>query len=70
MNKDMNGKKASIINFSNGDSLVATVGTQLILSATYHGDRDEFWITVIQAGKEVARHNCRHIESITWDYSQ
>ena len=40
--------------------------TTLMLSATYHGDHDEFWILQLYDGKEVARHNPRYVESIIW----
>lgn len=39
---------------------------ELYLSATYHGDRDEFWIVQEKHGTEVARHNPRFIKTIQW----
>lgn len=39
---------------------------ELYLSATYHGDRDEFWIVQEKHGTEVARHNPRFVETIKW----
>jgi hypothetical protein len=41
-------------------------GRTLRLVATYHGDRNEFWIEELIDGKQVAIHNCRYIASITW----
>lgn len=38
----------------------------LYLSATYHGDRDEFWIVQEKNGVEVARHNPAFVETIQW----
>jgi hypothetical protein len=40
---------------------------RLELSATYHGDHDEFWILRIKDGKEVARFNPRFVEFISWE---
>lgn len=39
---------------------------QLELSATYHGDHDEFWVVEKNAGKEVARWNTRDLVRIVW----
>lgn len=45
-------------------------GLHIEISATYHGDHDEFWIVEYKAEngelREVARHNPRYIESIVW----
>ena len=53
-----------------GRCTVSNETTLLELSATYHGDRDEFWIIELHdiggGFKEVARHNPRHLESIKW----
>jgi len=44
--------------------------THIEMSATYHGDHDEFWIVEYKAENgslhEVARHNPRYVESIVW----
>lgn len=38
------------------------------LSATYHGDRDEFWVLVKnREGIEVERYNARLLLGIIWD---
>jgi hypothetical protein len=47
-------------------SLVCTPVQQLVLRAEYMGDRTEVWVACIRDGKEVARHNTRHISSIVW----
>ena len=36
------------------------------LSATHHGDRDEFWIVGIGGGEELFRFNCKNLSRITW----
>lgn len=38
-----------------------------VFSATYHGDRDEFWILLMVDGKEIMRWNARYIASIEWE---
>ncbi len=38
----------------------------LHLSATYHGDHDEFWIVQTKDGEEVSRHNPKFAETIRW----
>jgi len=49
---------------SSGDEI------HLEMSATYHGDHDEFWIVEykVENGelKEIARHNPRYVETILW----
>lgn len=41
---------------------------QLYMSATHHGDHDEFWIVEADSlGNEVARHNPRFVESWQWE---
>lgn len=70
MNTNMHGKAISQIWWINdhGDSCVrASNGKTLTFSATYHGDHDEFWVIELEDGKDVARHNCKHIATITWD---
>ena len=66
MNTKMNGKKVDSVVFSNGDTIRSQDGNNLVLSATHHGDHDEFWVIATDEGEERARHNCRHIESIQW----
>jgi hypothetical protein len=69
MNTEMNGKQISKIWWINdyGDSCIEAKGQKtLMLSATYHGDRDEFWVIEYDDMQEVARHNCRDIATITW----
>ncbi len=72
MNLDMDGKAIGAIFFpgDNGSIMRATGTLTLTMSATYHGDRDEFWVvqseTIDGVVREVARHNARHIETIQW----
>lgn len=64
---EAHGKAVAAVYFPNGEEVHAEAnGLSLHLSATYHGDRDEFWIVASRDGREVARHNPRHIESIVW----
>ena len=67
MNTEMNGKDIKFIDFPDGDELTARNGLTMHLSASYHGDRDEFWVVVKKNGKEIARHNCQHIRSVVWE---
>lgn len=69
MNTEMNGKKIArvIWNFPDGEEILHDDGErELVLSATYHGDRDEFWVLELRDGKEVSRHNCKFISGIVW----
>lgn len=39
----------------------------MLLSASHHGDHDEFWVVFVDAeGKELARRNARACEHIVW----
>lgn len=38
----------------------------LRLSATHHGDHDQFWVVASEGGKEVSRYNVRGIQRIVW----
>lgn len=69
MNTEMNGKQVKRIwwNGANGDESMKTEGQRtLMLAATHHGDRDEFWVVQYEDTVEVARHNCKYIETIEW----
>ena len=72
MNIDMHGKKIKVISWpDSGEELGRSLTSDdkhgdLTLSATYHGDRDEFWIVQTKDGKEIGRHNARFAESIVW----
>lgn len=65
MNIDMNGKKIAKVIFSNGEQITADEFISITLSATYHGDRDEFWVIVSKGGTETERHNT-NAESRYW----
>jgi hypothetical protein len=74
MNTNMHGKKIEMIIFSGESSyqimqIKSENGHQLSLSATYHGDHDQFWVveTLEPEGREIARYNPRLIETIIWD---
>lgn len=69
MNTEMNGKQVKRIwwNGANGDESMTTEGQRtLMLAATHHGDRDEFWVVQYEDTVEVARHNCKYIATIEW----
>lgn len=71
MNTSMHGKKIRQIIFPVGEdgkqeSLSTDGSRELSMSATYHGDRDEFWVISKNDGIEIARFNARHIETIVW----
>lgn len=69
MNVKMNGKKiaSATLHKSNGDTVIIPgEGYSLVLSATYHGDRDEFWVLLLKGEDEVARYNCRDVSEIVW----
>ena len=38
----------------------------LKLSATHHGDHDQFWVIASRNGMEIARYNVRGIQHIVW----
>ena len=73
MNIKMNGKKIYQVWWpdteTQQDSNIKTGRNRILeLSATHHGDHDEFWIVEMNADrKELARHNSRYVETIIWD---
>lgn len=73
--KEMNGKPIKIIYWQdtgNGNivSLESSDDILLEMSATHHGDHDEFWVAeyhkIDNEFREVSRHNTRYIESFEW----
>lgn len=50
----------------NPESVGKWESADLHLSATYHGDHDQFWVVVSEGGKEVSRYNARGIQHIVW----
>lgn len=74
MNVDMHGKSITAICFNpfvrhlhgEPNPICAGGNKTLHLSATYHGDHDEFWVIESDDGKEIARHNCKQLSSIIW----
>lgn len=71
MNTSMHGKQIAAIWFpgdgnSCNERIEADGGITLELSATYHGDRDEFWVVEKLNGEEIARHNPKVISTIRW----
>ena len=69
MNTDLNNKPVQEIwvHTEDGEFSIQSGNNQTLnLSATYHGDHDEFWIIHKIAGREVARFNCKYISRIVW----
>lgn len=71
MNIKMNGWAIDFITWPDtetdkGQKLKTDKDRKLFLSATYHGDRDEFWVVEEFKGVEVARYNTRFIDMISW----
>jgi len=72
MNTTMHGRKIAAVYWPDTDSErgrsieAERDGVSIALSATHHGDHDEFWIVVSRDGAEVARHNPRYVESFLW----
>ena len=73
MNISMDGKQIKSVCWTDTESEQGRClpsglnGCRLYLSATYHGDRDEFWVVAEKDGHEIARHNIKYIESIEWE---
>lgn len=72
MNKSMNGKAIEAIYWTtstwsgNPERVTAKDGKTLHLSATYHGDHEQFWVIECDNGQEVARHNAKTVDTIRW----
>lgn len=72
MNLGMHGKEIDRIATSEGcfiysGRMSGKDSTRLEMCATYHGDRDEYWvIRVDHEGTEMARWNARTLHAIEW----
>ena len=73
MDTKMNGRRIKYIELDpswtssgNPESVRKWDSTDLHLSATHHGDHDEFWVVVSEGGKEVSRYSTRGIQHIVW----
>lgn len=71
MDTKMHGKKIKKIVFDGASSyqimeIWSDEERQLALSATHHGDHDEFWVTETIGGRETRRFTTRLIETIEW----
>ena len=66
--KKMDGKLIARVFWPReNECLTASDEIGLHMSATYHGDRDEFWIVQSDKnGNEVARLNPKYVESFEW----
>jgi hypothetical protein len=72
MNTAMNGRRINLIDITestvsgNPERHASGRGRQLALSATFHGDRDEFWIVETIDGVEIRRWNAKAVAYIEW----
>lgn len=73
MNVSMHGKAIDYIDLNpawtpcgNPERIVTGEGLTLSLSATHHGDHDEFWVIESKGEHEVRRFNTRGIQHIKW----
>lgn len=65
-----NNRKAKMVEFPatpDNQARLTNDRSELICVVDYRGDRDEIWIVEVQDGKELSRHNVKHIESIVWE---
>lgn len=68
MDNSMHGKKIKEIWYSDSENAFNECVRNLELSATYHGDRDEFWaVKKNEQGIEIERYNLKFVSSIMWD---
>ena len=73
MDTKMNGKRIRYIQLDpswtehgNPESVGLYDPVELHLSATHHGDHDQFWVVASKNGKEVSRYSTRGIQHIVW----
>ena len=73
MNTKMHGRKIKFIELDPGwtqhgnpESVGLYEPVNLHLSATHHGDHDQFWIVASKGGKEIQRYNPRGVQRIVW----
>ena len=73
--KDMHGKQISQVWWTDTDNeqgrIMSATDTMIFeMSATHHGDHDEFWIVQLEKisdeFRETARHNVRYVEGFDW----
>lgn len=71
MNGKMHGKLIAHIDLhcdcnGNPNCIITPRDGVLSLSATYHGDHEQFWVVQTKDGKEVARYQARALDRIVW----
>lgn len=73
MNTKMHGKEIEALYFTgeqtedgNPKAIYARDGVRLHLSATHHGEYDQFWVVASKGDRELGRYNCRCIAEIVW----
>lgn len=70
MNTSMHGRKISTIGVPGANGELRYYEGDFHLSATHHGDHDQFWVIVMVDGAEVTRYNARHVGHIVWERSK
>jgi hypothetical protein len=60
------GRSIHSIYFPNGDCVIAGNNETLEIQNDYHGDYCIDWAILTRNGDEIARYNCRFIETIRW----
>ena len=66
MDLSLDGKQIQVITWPDQSILRANETDSLTMSATYQGDRHEYWVILTRNGVEISRHNARFIETIAW----
>jgi len=73
MNSKMHGKSIDYIDLNpmwtqsgNPERVSANANRKIEMSATYHGDHEQFWILVFENGQEVERYNPHGVQHIRW----
>jgi hypothetical protein len=72
VNTEMDGRRINVIDITqstvsgNPERYASGSGRQLALSATFHGDRDEFWVVETIDGVETRRWNAKAVAYIEW----
>lgn len=73
MKLEMNGKPIEFIDLDpmwtqsgNPERIWSRDGTWLHLSATFHGDHEQYWIVEKRAGEEVGRYGWKSVHHIQW----
>ena len=70
MHIDLHGKRIKEVRIKteDGEFNINNDGNQVIeMSATYHGDHEQYWVVYRMGNREISRFNCRlEVARITW----